>query len=81
MSRESVFEGLKEIFAGVKPKLDLSQVTMESKLVNDLGIDSLSMLLLSLAAEHKFQMQFASDTAPFETVGEVCDYIVAAVKA
>ena len=81
MTREEVFEGLKEIFAGVKPKLDLGQVTMESNLVSDLGIDSLSMLLLSLAAEHKFQMQFANDTAPFETVGEVCDYIVAAVQA
>ena len=80
MKREEVFEGLKEIFAGVKPKLDLNTVTMDSRLVNDLGIDSLSMLLLSLAAEHKFNMQFATDTAPFETVGEVCDYIVAAQK-
>lgn len=80
MSRETVFEGLKEIFTGIKPKLDLSQVSMDSKLVNDLGIDSLSMLLLSLAAEHKFQMQFATDVPPFETVGEVCDYIVSSVK-
>ena len=80
MTREEVFEGLKEIFAGVKPKLDLSTVGFDSKLVNDLGIDSLSMLLLSLAAEHKFKMQFDSTTAPFETVGDVCDYIVAAVK-
>ena len=80
MKREEVFEGLKEIFAGVKPKLDLGKVTMESRLVNDLGIDSLSMLLLSLAAEHKFGMQFATDTPPFETVGEVCAYIVNALK-
>ena len=79
MTREEVFEGLKEIFAGVKPKLDLSTVGFDSKLVNDLGIDSLSMLLLSLAAEHKFGMQFENTEKPFETVGEVCDYIVAAV--
>ncbi len=79
MTREEVFEGLKEIFAGVKPKLDLSTVGFDSKLVNDLGIDSLSMLLLSLAAEHKFGMQFEATKKPFETVGEVCDYIVAAV--
>ncbi len=78
MTREEVFEGLKEIFTGVKPNLDLNQVNMDSKLVGELGIDSLSMLLLSLAAEHKFQMQFATDTPPFETVGQVCDYIVAA---
>lgn len=80
MAREEVFEGLKEIFAGVKPKLDLSQVSLKSRLVGDLGIDSLSMLLLSLAAEHKFGMQFENNDHPFETVGEVCDYIAAAMK-
>lgn len=80
MSKEDVFEGLKTIFAGVKPNLDLRNVTMDSKLVSDLGIDSLSMLLLSLAAEHKFGMQFENDAAPFETVGDVCAYIVARVK-
>ena len=60
MTREEVFEGLKEIFAGVKPRLDLSTVSFDSRLVNDLGIDSLSMLLLSLASEHKFGMQFGN---------------------
>ena len=80
MAREEVFEGLKEIFAGVKPKLDLGSVSFDSKLVSDLGIDSLSMLLLSLAAEHKFNMQFENTNHPFETVGEVCDYIATAVK-
>ena len=80
MTRETVFEGLKEIISNVKPKLDLTTVGFESKLVSDLGIDSLSMLLLSLAAEQKFQMQFAADTPPFETVGEVCDYVVKATE-
>lgn len=76
MTREEVLEGLKEIITNVKPKLDLSAVGFDSRLVGDLGIDSLSMLLLSLAAEHKFQMQFQTDAAPFETVGQVCDFIV-----
>ena len=80
MTRESVFEGLKEIISGVKPKTDLMNVDFDSKLVSDLGIDSLSMLLLSLAAEHKFNMQFDNAAAPFETVGQVCDYIVAATR-
>ena len=80
MTREEVFEGLKEILSNVKPALDLSNVGFDSRLVNDLGIDSLSMLLLSLAAEHKFNMQFRTDAAPFETVGQVCDCIVAATN-
>ena len=79
MTKETVFEGLKEILSGVKPKLDQTTIGVDSKLVNDLGIDSLSMLLLSLAAENKFNMQFASDTT-FDTVGDVCDYIVKTSK-
>lgn len=79
MTKETVFDGLKEILSGVKPKLDQSTISYESRLVNDLGIDSLSMLLLSLAAENKFNLQFASD-ARFETVGDVCDYIIKATK-
>lgn len=79
MTKETVFEGLKEILSGVKPKLDPSTIGFESKLVTDLGIDSLSMLLLSLAAENKFQIHFASD-AKLDTVGDVCDYIVNASK-
>ena len=76
MTREEVFEGLKEIIAAVRPSLDLTNVSFDSKLVSDLGIDSLSMLLLSLATEHKFNIRFENDTKPFETVGEVCDYVV-----
>lgn len=76
MTRENVFDGLKEILANVKPKLDSSTIGFGSSLAGDLGIDSLSMLLLSLAAETRFHMQFASDAPQFKTVGEVCDYIV-----
>ena len=79
MTKETVFEGLKEILANVKPKLDQSNIGFESKLLGDLGIDSLSMLLLSLAAETKFNIRFASD-ARFDTVGDVCDYIVKATN-
>ncbi len=79
MTREIVFEGLKEILANVKPKLDQTDISFDSKLLGDLGIDSLSMLLLSLAAETKFNMRFAADTT-FDTVGDVCDYIVRATN-
>lgn len=80
MTKEEVFDGLKEILSNVRPKTDLSSVSYESRLINDLGIDSLSMLLISLAAENKFHMQFASGTPPFETVGDVCDYILNAIS-
>ena len=78
MTREEVFEGLKEILAVVRPNTDLTDVNFETELVRELGIDSLTMLLLSLAAEEKFQMRFQDGAPAPTTVGEVCDAVVAA---
>ena len=44
-----------------------------------MGIDSLSMLLLSLATENKFGFQFGSQE-PFQTVGQVVDYVEKAIN-
>lgn len=74
MTEEQIFNGLKEILAMVKPKMDLSKISMDDKLVTTLYIDSLSMLLLSLAIETKFGVQIQSD-AKFETVKDVVDYV------
>lgn len=74
MTKENILDGLKEVFTTIKPKLDLDKVTIDSSLVRDLGMDSLSMLLMSLAIEQKFSMQFETQK-PFQTVGEVVDYI------
>lgn len=75
MTESDIFEGLKEILAVMKPHLDTSTATLESNLVRDLGIDSLSMLLMSLALEKKFNVNFDTTGAPFTTVGEVVNYI------
>ena len=74
MTREEILDNLKEIVLTIKPKLDFSNITPDSSLVKDLGIDSLSMLLLSLAIENKFGFQF-DPQAKFNTIGEVIDYI------
>lgn len=74
MTREEILDSLKEIVLTIKPKLDVSKVTMDSALVKDLGIDSLSMLLLSLAIENKYGFQFGSDVQ-FNSIGDVVSYI------
>ena len=79
MTREEVFAGLKEILTVLRPHTDLTQVNFDTELVRDLGIDSLTMMLLSLAAEERFKMRFPDGQAPFVTVGEVCDFIAQAV--
>lgn len=74
MTREEIMAGLKEVMALVKPKLDLSIIGEESNLISDLGVDSLSMLMLSLGVENKFGIQFPTQK-PFSTVAEVIDCI------
>ena len=74
MQKETIFEGLKEILTLIKPSMDLSSVNAESQLVRDVGLDSLTILLLSLAIENKFKFKFEG-TPKFNTVGEVIDYI------
>lgn len=78
MTREEVFEGLKEVISVIRPSTDLTNVGFETELIRELGIDSLSMVILSLAVEEKFKMRFEGQPA-FVTVGDVCDYVVAAV--
>lgn len=74
MKEQEIFEGLKEILHTIKPGVDLEKVTMDSSLVFDLGIDSLSILLLSLAIETKYGFTF-NGVPPFKTVGDVVRFI------
>ena len=74
MQRDAILAELKEILKLIKPSMDLSKVTEESQLVRDVGLDSLTILLLSLAVENKFGFKFDGNPK-FTTVGEVIDYI------
>jgi len=74
MDRKEILDGLKEILLLIKPSLDLSAVTEGSQLISDIGLDSLTIMLLSLAIENKFKIKFEG-TLKFNTVGEVIDYI------
>ncbi len=78
MTREEVFEGLKDVLSVIRPHTDLSQTNFQTELVRELGIDSLSMLVLALAVEEKFQMHFPDGAAAPFTVGDVCDAVLAA---
>ena len=69
-----IFDKLIEILQRVKPNVDCSGVTMESRLITDLGIDSLSMMLLAISVEDEFGIEFGDDTN-FATVQELCNYI------
>ena len=76
MEREAIFEEIKEILKLIKPSFDFSTINEDSQLVRDLGLDSLTILLLSLAIENKFGFKFEGNPK-FIAVGEVLDYISA----
>lgn len=77
MNRTDIFSQLKDVLHILRPKMDLDSVSEDSRLVLDLGIDSLSLMLMALAIEDSFKINF--DTAvSFQTVGQVVDYIESA---
>ncbi len=75
MERKQILDELKGIFSIIKPKSDIENITEDTNLLKDIGVDSLSMLLMALAIEEKFSFKFENLEKPFNTVGEVIDYI------
>ena len=79
MDRQDILKDLKEILPLIKPSLDLSSVNENTQLISDIGLDSLTIMLLSLAIENKFKIKFEG-ALKFNTVGDVMDYISQATK-
>ena len=79
MDRQDIMKDLKEILQLIKPSLDLSSVNENTQLISDIGLDSLTIMLLSLAIENKFKIKFEG-ALKFNTVGDVMDYISQATK-
>lgn len=69
-----MLEKLKELLGRVLPEVDMSQVTEETRLVEDLGFDSLALMMLSMEIEDAFDFKF-TELVRFETVGDVCGYL------
>ena len=65
---------LKEILSKVLPDVDMSGVTEETKLVDDLGFDSLAIMMMSMEIEDAFNFKF-TEFVKFETAGDVCKYL------
>lgn len=69
-----MLEKLKELLGKVLPEVDMSQVTEHTRLVEDLGFDSLALMMLSMEIEDAFGFKF-TELVRFETVGDVCGYL------
>ena len=65
---------LKETLGKVLLDVDMSTVTLDTKLIDDLGFDSLAMMMMAMELEDAFNFKF-TEFVKFETVGDVCGYL------
>ena len=65
---------LKELLGKVLPETDMASVTESTRLVEDLGFDSLALMMLAMELEVAFSFRF-TEFVRFETVGDVCAYL------
>ena len=70
-----MFETLKAILVE-ELQLDADEITMESNLANDLGINSIELADLVMICEEKFSVEFQDeDIYKFVTVGDVVNFL------
>ena len=74
MTKEDIFSELKTILSATNHTIDPSSITMDSDLFTELGLDSLTLLLMSFSIESKFAVRISPD-AKFTKVSDVVDYI------
>lgn len=76
MKKEDILAKLKEIIASIM-KTDVSGVSRESRLKEDLRADSLDKINMLMALEEAYDIEMDEEEAlTFKTVGDVVDYLV-----
>ena len=69
-----MLDKLKVVLGRVLPDVDMSSVTEETRLIEDLGFDSLALMMMAMEIEYAFGFKFL-EFVKFETVGDVCTYL------
>ena len=79
LTREEIFNGLKEVLLMIDPSKEevVNNITEDSRLVEDIGLASVSLLYLVIAVEEKFNIEFGDlGVEDFKTVKQTIDYIL-----
>lgn len=71
---DEILEKLKEIVSQTLPEIDVSGVTYDTSLRFDLGLDSISTIMIGIAIEDEFDLMFPQNFS-FENVGDICDFL------
>lgn len=77
MTELEIFEKLKEIFVlVVNRNADLSKITMNDHIINDLGVSSVGLIYLIVAIEESFGIDMSEVSMnTFQTINDVVKYI------
>ncbi len=78
LTKEQILAALGEILSAIKPDASLDRMSMDTNLLEDIGVDSLTKLLMSLAIENKFHIKI-DPAAHFYKVSDVVEYIYESV--
>ena len=75
-----IFEKIRKMMTE-QLNIDPDRITLKTKFVDDLRIDSLDIVELLMCAEDEFGMEFDNSVVlNFSSVGDVVDYITNALK-
>ena len=74
-TKKSMFEEIKEILLE-QLDIDEKDIKLESKLIDDLGADSLDVAEIVSAVENKFNLEFSKeDLNKVETIQDIIDLL------
>ncbi len=76
MEDKEIFEKLKKLISQSMPDVNVKDVTLETRLLEDLKFDSLGMMMLAMSMEDEFGISF-DEPVNFSTVKDVLDFIKA----
>lgn len=74
-----MLEQLKKLINDIMPELDVTNVTENTRLVEDLHFDSLAVMMLAMNIEDTYNITF-DGPMNFRTVKDVMDFVNAAKK-
>jgi len=74
MEDKEILERLKKLIGQSMPDVDIKNVTLETRLIEELQFDSLGMMMLAMAMEDEFGVRF-DEPVNFVTVQDVLDFV------
>jgi acyl carrier protein len=77
MSEKEIFDKLINVFSIViNRNVDAEKINMDSKIVEDLGVNSIGLVYLAVALEEEFDVDMSNASLEsFKTIRDVINYI------